>query len=83
MRWDVRCVRGDGSSDCVDEHGFRDGWDGDEARGVLHALGVAVGAEDCDASMRMGRGRGVAEGFEAFVGLLAVVEGRERPCSGM
>lgn len=56
----------DGGQEQVDGHGR----DRDEGRRVLEARGVAVGAEDGDAVVAR-----QAEGFEAFVGLLAVVEG--------
>ena len=65
----VSCVEGDGSVHGFDEEGFGDGRDGDEGGGVGEALGVLFGAVDGDF---VGGG---AEGFHAFVGLLAVVEG--------
>ena len=52
-----------------EEQQFGDRRDGDERCGVREAFGVVGGAED---------GYGVvwaAEGFHAFIGLLAVVEG--------
>ena len=66
--WDEFGVRGDGEIDAVDEVLFRDWWDGDEFSGALHAEGVLVWAEDCDAARRG------AEGFHAFIALDAVVE---------
>lgn len=61
-------VGGDGELDALQEEILRDGGHGDELCGAAEARGVAVGAEDGDLA------RWVAEGFEAFVGLLAVVE---------
>ena len=75
MRRDILCVRRDSSTDCIHEYDIRDRRDGYESRRVLHALRVAVGTEDGDAPVWMGGRRGVAEGFEAFIGLLTVVEG--------
>lgn len=66
---DVLGIEGDGGLDGVEEQVSRHGRAADERGRVLHAHGVAVGAEDLDVA------RGGAEGLEALVGLLAVVEG--------
>ena len=64
----VRGIEGDGGVDGFDEDVLRDLGDGDEVCGVLHAEGVFGGAEDLDCVVWG------AEGFEAFIGLLAVVK---------
>lgn len=64
-------VEGDGGLDGVEEEGLGDARHGDDVGGVLEAQGVLVRAEDVDCGVT-----GRAEGLEALVGLLAVVEGR-------
>jgi hypothetical protein len=64
----VRGVEGDGGVYGFDEDSLWDLGDGDEVRGVLHAEGVFGGAEDLDGVVWG------AEGLEALIGLLAVVE---------
>lgn len=64
-------VEGDGGAAGVDEQLLGHGRNRDELGAVLHADGVAVGAEDLDGGVTRG-----AEGLEPLVGLLAVVEGR-------
>lgn len=70
MRRDPLGVEGDGGTAGVDKGLDGYGGHGDEGGTVLHASGIAIGAEDLN-----GRVAGSAEGFEALVGLLAVVEG--------
>ena len=70
MGRDVLGVERHGGPHGVEEELLGHGGHADDGRGVLHALGVAVGPED---------GYGVvgeAEGLEALVRLLAVVERR-------
>lgn len=68
--WDELGVERDGGAAGGDKHVLGDGRHGRHGGRVLHAHRVLVGAEDLDG----GVGRG-AEGLEALVGLLAVVEG--------
>lgn len=62
-------VAGDGEVDGFKEEGFGDRGHGDVGGGFVEAGGIGVWAEDGDFV------GGRAEGFEAFVALLAVVEG--------
>lgn len=64
----VRGIQSDGGVDGFDEDSLWDLGDGDEVRGVLHAEGVFGGAEDLDGVVWG------AEGLEALICLLAVVE---------
>lgn len=68
---DVAGVEGDGGLDGLEEEGLGDAGHGDDVGRVLEADGVLVRAEDVDGVVAGG-----AEGLEALVGLLAVVEGR-------
>ena len=61
-------IKSDGEVHTAQEMRFRYRRDGDEGGGVGHTGRVLRGAEYGDA---VGRG---AEGFDAFIGLLAVVE---------
>lgn len=70
VRGHVLSIEGDGGLDSIDEEVVGDGRAGDELSRVLHAGGVAVRTEDLDVA------RGGAEGLEALIGCLAVVEGR-------
>lgn len=67
---DVLGIEGDGSLYGVEEQVSRDGRAADEGGRVLHADGVAVGAEDLNVA------GGGAECLETLIGLLAVVQGR-------
>lgn len=70
VRWHPLGVEGDGGLASVDEEVDRHRRDGDALAAVLHAGGVAVGAEDLDGGVA-----GCAEGLEALVDLLTIVEG--------
>lgn len=63
-------VQGDGGAAGVDEQLDGHGRHGDGVGAVLHASGIAVGTEDLNGGIA-----GRAEGLEALIGLLAVVEG--------
>lgn len=72
----ARCMWGDklgvpcdGHVDGFEEELFRRGRHGDEGGAVLHSARVHGGAEEVDTTVIWG-----AEGFEALVALLAVVE---------
>jgi hypothetical protein len=68
MRGHKLRIQRDGSLNSLDEHINRNARHGDDVGGVLHTSGVTVGTEDGDCVVA-----GEAEGFESFVGLLAVV----------
>lgn len=68
--WHPLGIEGDGRLAGVDKHVDWNRRDRDALGAVLHAGGIAVGAENLD-----GRVAGCAEGLEALVDLLAVVEG--------
>lgn len=70
VRWHPLGVEGDGGLASVDEEVDWYRRDGDALAAVLHAGGVAVGAEDLDGGVA-----GCAEGLEALVNLLTIVEG--------
>lgn len=73
VRGDELGVPGDGHVDGAQEEVVGRGGHGDEGGAVLHAAGVQHGAEHADVAVVGG-----AEGLEALVALLAVVEpGRE------
>ena len=82
MRGDELRIGRDGSADRLDECRFGNRRDRDERRGMLHAFRIAVGAEDCDATVGVGRGGRVPEGLEAFVGVLSVVQTRGNAVDG-
>lgn len=71
MWWDKLGVPCDGHVDGIDEETIGRGRHSDEGGAVVHAARVHVGAKEADAAVVGG-----AEGLEAFVALLAVVEAR-------
>lgn len=77
MRGDKLCVQGDGHVDGARKEVFGRGGHGDEGGAVLHALGVQARAEHVDGAVIGG-----AEGLEALVALLAVVEARGEAVNG-
>lgn len=70
VRRHVLGIQGDGGLDGLEEQLGRHGGHADVPGRVLHAGSIAVGAEDLDFVGRR------AEGLEALIGLLAVVQGR-------
>ena len=69
-------VEADGELDALEEARGGHGGDGDEGGGMGHAHGVRAGPEDGDAVV------GCAEGFDAFVRLLPVVEAGRHAVNG-
>jgi hypothetical protein len=71
MRWHILGIEGNSRLNGIEEEVSGHGWDANKFGAALHPLGVTIRAEDGNSRII-----GQAESLQAFVGLLAVVEGR-------